>query len=43
MEAARLTGTTEATRERPAPLRAFLRTETGSAMLLLAATVAALA
>jgi Na+/H+ antiporter NhaA len=43
MEAARLTGTTEATRERPAPLRSFLRTETGSAMLLLAATVAALA
>ena len=42
MEAARFSGTTEATGERPGPLRTFLRTETGSAVLLLAATVAAL-
>jgi Na+/H+ antiporter NhaA len=42
MEAAQLSGTTEAAGERPTALRSFLRTETGSAVLLLAATVAAL-
>ncbi|HET8893126.1 MAG TPA: Na+/H+ antiporter NhaA [Gaiellaceae bacterium] len=42
MAAAALTGQTESTRAHPTPLRTFLRTETGSAALLLAATVAAL-
>ncbi|HLY94310.1 MAG TPA: Na+/H+ antiporter NhaA [Gaiellaceae bacterium] len=42
MAAAALTGQTEGTKEHPTPLRTFLRTETGSAALLLGATVAAL-
>ena len=42
MAAAALTGQTESTRTHPTALRTFLRTETGSAALLLAATVAAL-
>src|SRR5260221_337621 len=41
MSSAALTGQTESP-EHPTPLRTFLRTETGSAALLLAATVAAL-
>src|SRR5438477_3474836 len=42
MATAELTGQTESGAEHPTPLRTFLRTETGSAALLLGATVAAL-
>lgn len=42
MSSAALTGQTEGSPEHPTPLRTFLRTETGSAALLLAATLAAL-
>jgi Na+/H+ antiporter NhaA len=42
MATAALSGQTESTREHPTPLRTFLHTETGSAALLLAATIAAL-